>query len=306
MSARRRHIPRLSHGSCHDVRTPVSDWWRWLRGPEPHPSLHSPRRGGARADPEPRVSQGRRGARSIEGDVLATGLERVMTRSQWLIHAAADTGHGTREQAWVNLEGTRNIFGSARSIGARRALIISTESVLLAGRPLVDAAEDQPFPRRPAGSYCQTKAAAERMVLSFAGPDFEVVAIRPRFVWGRDDTTAMPNHVEAAWSGRMAWIDGGRYRISTTHIANLCEGVARALEGGRSGEIYFIAEEAPSSFGILCPSYWPCKGFRRRTGSSRDWSSAAWPRSVSYLPRSVVGGSLVLSAARSTPPWPSR
>ena len=173
-----------------------------------------------------------------------------MTRSQWLIHAAADTGHGhgTSEQARVNLDGTRNVFETARSAGVRRALIISTESVLLDGRPLVGAGEGHPLPRRPAGSYSRTKAAAERLALSLAGPEFEVVAIRPRFVWGRDDTTALPNLLSAARSGRMAWIDGGRYRTSTGHIANLCEGVARALERGRNGEVYFIADEVPVMF----------------------------------------------------------
>ncbi len=68
------------------------------------------------------------------------------------------------------------------------------------------------------------------------------MAVRPRFVWGRDDTTALPALVEAARSGQTAWIEGGDYLTSTTHIDNLCHGVDLALRLGQGGEVYFLAD----------------------------------------------------------------
>lgn len=66
--------------------------------------------------------------------------------------------------------------------------------------------------------------------------------MRPRFVWGRDDTTALPQLAAAARSGKLVWFDGGTYLMSTTHIANAVEGVRLCLEKGRGGEVYFVTD----------------------------------------------------------------
>jgi nucleoside-diphosphate-sugar epimerase len=94
------------------------------------------------------------GALPFAGDLLDAGLVEGMKGCQTLINAAADTDHGrgNAQQYRTNLDGTRNVFQSARTAGISRAVHISTESVLLDGKPLIDATEDHPFPHRPAGS----------------------------------------------------------------------------------------------------------------------------------------------------------
>ena len=155
---------------------------------------------------------------------------------------------GQRRSRARNLDGTRHVFASARQACIRRVIHISTESVLLTGQPLVNANEAQEFPSKPAGAYSRTKAEAERIALSFASEAMSVVVLRPRFVWGRDDTTALPQLLAAARDGQLAWIGGGGYRTSTTHIANLCEGVDKALRHGRNGHVYFITDGEPVVF----------------------------------------------------------
>ncbi len=66
--------------------------------------------------------------------------------------------------------------------------------------------------------------------------------LRPRVVWGRYDGTALPTLVRMVKTGRFAWISGGHYLSSATHIANPCHAVDLALERGRSGEIYHITD----------------------------------------------------------------
>ncbi|MRW91609.1 NAD-dependent epimerase/dehydratase family protein [Duganella sp. FT80W] len=190
------------------------------------------------------------GAVPYHGDLLDAGLSTAMQGCDMLIHAAADTNHGwgSEAQRLSNLDGTRHVFASARHAGIAQAVHISTESVLLDGQPLVNATEEHPFPARPAGAYSRTKGEAERIALSFATAAMRVMALRPRFVWGRDDSTALPQLLAAARAGKLAWIDGGGYRTSTTHIANLCAGVELALQRGRSGEVYFITDDQPQLF----------------------------------------------------------
>ena len=190
------------------------------------------------------------GATPVMGDLADPRLADGMRGCQMLIHAAADTDHGrgTAQQWRTNLDGTRNVFTAARQAGVDRSVYVGSESVLLDGRPLVNASETHPFPRRPAGAYSASKGAAERAALALAVPEFAVVAVRPRMVWGRDDTTALPQLVAMAASGQLAFIDGGHYLTSTTHIANLCAGIELALLRGRSGEAYFITDGAPVEF----------------------------------------------------------
>lgn len=191
------------------------------------------------------------GAEPKRGDILdPVSLEAAMAGCAWLVHAAADTGHGAFEaqQHHTNLEGTRNVLRAARRAGIARAVHVSTEAVLLTGAPLHNATESMPIPKRHAGSYSASKAAAEQAALAENGAGLEVIAVRPRFVWGRDDTTALPQLVAAAKSGKLAWIGGGRYLTSTTHIDNVAEGIVRALERGRGGEAYFITDGAPVEF----------------------------------------------------------
>ncbi|MFC7378861.1 NAD-dependent epimerase/dehydratase family protein [Brevundimonas sp. GCM10030266] len=190
------------------------------------------------------------GAVPVIGDLLIDDLTEAMVGCDALIHAAADTdhGHGSAAQMRTNADGTRRTFAAARAAGVTRAVHLSTESVLADGRPLCGVTEETPFPRRPAGAYSRSKIAAERNALALNGGGLAVMVVRPRFVWGEDDTTALPQLVEAARSGQLAWIDGGGYRTSTTHIENLCHGIDLALRRGRGGEVYFLSDGEPVAF----------------------------------------------------------
>ncbi|MDM0029943.1 NAD-dependent epimerase/dehydratase family protein [Variovorax saccharolyticus] len=184
------------------------------------------------------------GARPFEGDLLSANLVAGMAGCEALVHAAADTDHSaaSASQCRTNVDGTRHVFAAAAQAQIRRAVHLSTESVLLDGGPLVDADERQPYPRRAAGGYSATKAQAEQIALAAVEKGVETTVVRPRFIWGRDDTTALPQLLKAVDAGQFAWIDGGRYRTSTTHIANLVHGIERALIAGQSGQCYFIAD----------------------------------------------------------------
>lgn len=191
------------------------------------------------------------GAEPVRGDIMdRASLDAAMNGAIALVHAAADTDHGrpTTAQERTNLEGTRNVYDAARAAGVRRAVHISTEAVLVDGRPIVNADETWPIPEKLAGGYSRTKAGAERVALAANGNGMDVIVMRPRFVWGRDDTTALPQLVAAFNSGKLVWFDGGEYLTSTTHIANVVEGVRLCLEKGRGGEVYFVTDAEDIAF----------------------------------------------------------
>lgn len=213
------------------------------------------------------------GATACLGALSGPDIQHAMQGCSALIHAAANTDHGpeTKEHEATNVEGTRAVFEAAREAGIGRAVHISTDSVLLDGKPLIEVNETRVIPQVFPGAYSRTKAGAERIALSFAADDFGVVVVRPRFVWGRDDTTALPVLTRTARSGRLAWIDGGRYRTSTTHVANLCDGVERALRFGRSGEVYFLADEQPVEFRDFISRLLETQGIAQPKKSVPSW-----------------------------------
>ncbi len=196
------------------------------------------------------------GAVPFRGDLFDATLAAGMAGCDALIHAAADTDHGpaTEKQRNINEDGTSAVLDAARAAGIVKVIHLSTESVLATGKPLCNVDETIPLPVRPAGGYSRTKAAAERIALAANDPEFPVIVLRPRFVWGRDDTTALPTLVEAVRSGKFAWIAGGTYLTSTTHIANLCHAVELALGRGRGGEVYFISDGEPVPFRTMVSS----------------------------------------------------
>ncbi len=93
--------------------------------------------------------------------------------------------------------------------------------------------------------YSSTKARAERLVLGANTGGLETVVVRPRFVWGRGDTTLLPTIVELVRSGRFAWIGGGRHRTSTTHVDNVIEGLMLGASRGMPGNAYFVTDGEP-------------------------------------------------------------
>lgn len=175
------------------------------------------------------------------GAVPAEALEGVDA----IVHCAAFVEEwGTRAQFWEgNVEGTTQLLEVARAAGVARFVHIGTEAALFDGRDLIGVDERAPYPARQRFLYSETKAEAERRVLAANGPGLTTISLRPRLVWGPRDATVLPVVLRMAREGSFAWLDGGRARTSTTHVANLAHAVQLALTRGRGGEAYFVADD---------------------------------------------------------------
>jgi nucleoside-diphosphate-sugar epimerase len=157
-------------------------------------------------------------------------------------HAAAkveDWGD-IREFRRINVEGTNAVLDACRVADVRRFVHVGTEAALLHGQPLVMADERTPLAFHSRSPYSATKAEAEAVALAARG--IEVVVVRPRFVWGPNDTTLIPAMIDLVESGRFRWIGGGRQLTSTTHLDNCVEGLVLAADRGTPGAAYFVTD----------------------------------------------------------------
>jgi nucleoside-diphosphate-sugar epimerase len=177
-----------------------------------------------------------------------SSLERGARRSEVVFHAAAKVqDFGAREDfRRVNVGGTKALLRAALNAGVRRFVHVGTEAALLRGQPLVMADERTPLAFDSPVAYSATKAEAEAVVIAAAG--IETIVIRPRFVWGPDDTTLVPVLVDLVESGRFRWVGGGRHLTSTTHLDNCAEGLVLAADRGTPGAAYFVTDGEPVVF----------------------------------------------------------
>jgi nucleoside-diphosphate-sugar epimerase len=191
------------------------------------------------------------GAEPVAGELADRAALRAGAEGcELAFHAAARLGDsGSREEfERGNVLGTENVLRACAEAGVRRLVHVSTEAVLLAGRPLVQVDESVPLQPGSRALYSATKARAEQAVIAANGDRLETVVVRPRFVWGKGDTTLLPRMVELVRSGRFAWIGGGRHLTSTTHIDNTVEGLMLGAQRGRPGNVYFVTDGEPVVF----------------------------------------------------------
>ncbi|MEQ9364148.1 MAG: NAD-dependent epimerase/dehydratase family protein [Leptospirales bacterium] len=168
-----------------------------------------------------------------------------------VIHCAAYVNQwGKREDFLrVTVEGTRQLLQAAREADVKRFVHMGTEAALFAGQPMVEIDESYPYPETHRYLYSESKAMAEQLVLAANVPgSFETLSLRPRLVWGPGDKTVLPEILGMIERGAFMWMDQGRYRTSTVHIANLVAATELALDRGAGGKAYFITDDETTTF----------------------------------------------------------
>ena len=191
------------------------------------------------------------GAEAVSGDLGdGNALRDGAEGSEVAFHAAAkveDWGDPADFER-LNVHGTQNVINACREAGVRRLVHVGTEAALMAGQPLVNVDEGAPLRPDSPALYPSSKAKAEQLVRAANGDGLETVVVRPRFVWGRGDTTLLPQIAEMVRSGRFRWVGGGRHLTATTHIDNTVEGLWLAATRGPAGGVWFVTDGEPVVF----------------------------------------------------------
>jgi nucleoside-diphosphate-sugar epimerase len=211
-----------------------------------------------------------RGALPVPGDLENEAMMREgAAGAEVAFHAAAKVEDwGDREEfERLNVGGTAKLIAACREAGVRRLVHVGTEAALMAGEPLVGVDEGAPLRPDSPVLYSSTKAKAEQLVRAANGDGLETVVIRPRFVWGRGDTTLLPTLVELVRSGRFRWVGGGGQLTATTHIDNTVEGLWLGATKAPAGSVYFVTDGEPVVFREFVSRMLQTQGVEPPTGS---------------------------------------
>ena len=244
----------------------------------------------ARSD-EAAAAVSARGASAVHCD-LGSVTPDHLDGADAVVHCAARVADWGPDRWFrhANVDGTATLVDAARLAGVNRFVHVSTESVLFSGDHLDNVDEHTPYPERTPYPYSSSKAAAERIVLGANDPSagFATVIVRPVLVWGRGDRTVLPEVVELARHGRWVWLDGGRHRVTPTHIDNLVHGISLALDRGRPGEVYFLTDGTHLPFREFLASYAATAGVELGDRSVPGWLGRSVARAVEWTWRRLA------------------
>jgi nucleoside-diphosphate-sugar epimerase len=168
-------------------------------------------------------------------------LSGIFHGADAVVHAAGRLGEfGVPDDAYFQLhvEGTRALCAELLSMPTPpRLLYISSPGVLgpINGPP---ATEDAPL--APSNVYERSKADAETLVRANAEQGLPVVIARPEFIYGPGDTHVL-GLFQAVQNGRFFYIGDGHNTCHPTYVDDAVNGILRALDAGRQGELYHIA-----------------------------------------------------------------
>jgi nucleoside-diphosphate-sugar epimerase len=221
------------------------------------------------------------GAEPVRGDIGdRASLAAAAEGAGVAFHLAAHLGEWGpwAEFEQGNVEGTRNALAACAEAGVRRFVHCGTEAALMAGEPLVHVDETVPLRPDSRAPYPATKARAEQAVQEASREGFETVVLRPRFVWGKGDTTLLPEMVATVKAGKWAWVGGGRNVTDTTHVDNVVEGLLLAAERGHPGEAYFVTDGEPVVFREFVTAMLRTQGVEPPDRSLPAWTAAPLAR----------------------------
>ena len=148
----------------------------------------------------------------------------------------------------TNVVGTRNVIAACRAGSVETLVYTSSPSVVFDGKDMEGVDESVPYPDFYTAPYPQTKAQAEREVVSASRTGLKTIVLRPHLIWGPGDNHLVPRIIGRARHLRR--VGDGRNRVDTVYIDNAADAhilAAETLETRPelSGRIYFISQGEP-------------------------------------------------------------
>jgi nucleoside-diphosphate-sugar epimerase len=150
----------------------------------------------------------------------------------------------------VNVRGTKNLLDAAVSAGARRAIVVSSNSPC-GCNPHPDHLFDESSPYRPYMGYGRSKMQMEldvKALLDAQGGKFEGVIIRAPWFYGPNQPPRQTLFFKMIREGKMPIVGSGQNLRSMAYVDNLCQGLLLAATvSGAAGGTYWIADRRPYS-----------------------------------------------------------
>lgn len=180
----------------------------------------------------------------LEAD-LSSDISVHLTDIDCIIHIAAETRQNLiryDEYRKVNYEAVVNLFTHAELMGVKKFLFVSTANTLGFGNTAFRGSEKAPqiYPFTHS-FYAQSKQAAEDYLLKKC-KNTEVIIVNPTFMIGAYDSKPSSGKIIFwAWKKKLIFYPKGGKNF--VHVEDAANGIVNAVEKGKNGEKYLLANE---------------------------------------------------------------
>jgi len=234
------------------------------------------------------------GAELMQGDIRdREAVEAALSGCDSLFHVAAlfEMWHPDQKAYYeINVEGTRNVLGTARDIGLGR--VVYTSSAVTIGERHDQVGDEYARHRGYFLSrYERSKHLAEQVALEMCERALPVVVVNPTSVYGPGQTAHMTGAVLRFLNGRLPAVTDSR--LNFVYIDDVVRGHLLAMERGRVGERYILGGDNTSLVRFLSLAA-EIAGVRRKPRQVPGWLLTTIAR--------VLGASSALTGRR---PWVS-
>lgn len=185
----------------------------------------------------------------VQGDLAdAEILKSSMEGCDQVFHLAAIAGVWAPGNQFheVNVLGTRHVMEAAVHAGIKKVVKTSTAGVI---GPAIDGPVTEETHRKVPyfNEYEKTKAEAQKLAFSYQEKGIEVVAVGPTRIFGPGPldmsnaaTKVIQQYLSRSWYFKLG--DGKSYG-NYVYLPDLVDGHIKAMEKGRSGQMYLLGGE---------------------------------------------------------------
>ncbi|MFS4473165.1 NAD-dependent epimerase/dehydratase family protein [Chryseobacterium sp. T20] len=181
----------------------------------------------------------------LEEADLSSDISVHLINIDCIIHIAAETRQNLicyDEYRKVNYEVVVNLFTHAELMGVKKFLFVSTANTLGFGTTAFWGSEKAPqlYPFTHS-FYAQSKLAAEDYLLK-NGKNTDVIIVNPTFMIGAYDSKPSSGKIIFwAWKKKLVFYPKGGKNF--VHVEDAANGIVNAIEKGKNGEQYLLANE---------------------------------------------------------------
>jgi len=198
------------------------------------------------------------GVPTIQGDLRSkTDLENAFRKGHFeaVIHLAALTSNwGKKEDLLAtNLLGTQNLIEVAKQFSVKKFLFITPSHQFITVENSLGSNEALSYPQNYLNTYFESKALAEKFVLSVNDTNFSSSSLRLPPLWGKGDLSFLPPFIQKARERELKIIGDGENLAEFLFVENASLLIIKAFEkmlnsNEMSGEAFFLNEGAPQKF----------------------------------------------------------
>lgn len=146
-----------------------------------------------------------------------------------------------------NVLSTQNIIDGCIKYNVKRLIHTSTPSIYFDFTDKFNVSEDDILPKKFVNYYAETKFEAERELDKGFSRGLPTIAIRPRALFGPNDTTIIPRIIRANEKSGIPIINGGNSTIDITYIENVVDALLLCMDSPEHtlGKKYNITNGEP-------------------------------------------------------------